>query len=112
MKDTRFGDDLWQEWDGSELSFNKYSDSTVYYTEDHTNIKNDLVRRALASALQKDGIAVSLGEGFKIIENSRVEYGWAGFLEDENTLSKCDENGETDYGDLVVNSVAITWIVL
>jgi hypothetical protein len=112
MKDIRFGDDLWEEWDGHELSFNKYLDSTIYYTKDHTNLKNELVKRALASALQKDGVAISLAEGFKIIETSQSYYGWVGYLEEDNSLSECDEHGETDYGDLVVNNVPVTWIVL
>lgn len=112
MKDIRLGDELWEEWDGSELSFNKYDHETVYYTKDHTNIKNELVRRALASALQKDGVAISLSDGYKMIDIAEVKYIWAGYLEDENLLTECDENGETDYGDFVVNIVPITCIVL
>lgn len=108
MKDTRLGDDLWQEWDGSGVE----EERLTYYTKEHTSIENELVRRALASALQKDGVAVSLGEGYKMIETAKIIYGFAGYLAGEKELIFCDEGGETDHGDLIVNIVSITWIVL
>ncbi len=41
---------------------------------------NDLVSRALASAIQRDGVADSLGDSFKLIENCQITRGWCGIL--------------------------------
>lgn len=107
MKDIRIGDDLWEEWQG--LGFEE--EGTVYYTKDHTNIKNELVKKALASAVQKDGVAVSLGEAYKMLENSKAVWGWAGYLEGEKELYLCGENEKTVYDDAVTDVIKITWIV-
>jgi hypothetical protein len=107
VKDIRLGDDLWEEWEGLGLE----EDGIIYYTNDHTNIKNELVRKALASAMQKDGVAVSLGEAFKMLETSKTFWGWAGYLEGERELYLCDENEKTEHGDTVIDSTKITWIV-
>ena len=71
---------------------------------------NELVRRGLASTLQRDGVADSLADGFKLIELSSADVGWAGVIIDEKEYWACDENGETEYGDSVQNTVLITWI--
>ncbi len=52
------------EWDGYEYNPIK-QDPIIYYTFDSVDTTNEIVRRALASALQRDGVAFSLGHGFK-----------------------------------------------
>jgi glucan phosphoethanolaminetransferase (alkaline phosphatase superfamily) len=84
--------------------------STVYYTFDHIDLENDLIRRALASALQRDGVAVSLGDGFNMIDKSIPIHGWSGLIEDELEFTVCDDSGETEYGDVVGVALATTWI--
>jgi hypothetical protein len=109
MKDARPGDFLWEEWEGSgydpQVDF-----SVVYYTFDHIDLENDLVRRALASALQRDGVAISLGDGYNLIDKCSPHYGWTGIIEDEEYHVVCDESGETEYGEFVDSVIPATWI--
>lgn len=109
MKDQRPGEFLWDEWQGSGYE-NKVDSSVVYCTFDHIELDNDLIRRALASALQRDGVAISLGDGFALIDKCVPYHGWSGFIEDIQEYSVCDEHGETEYGDLVDLVLPTTWI--
>jgi len=71
---------------------------------------NEIVRRALASVLQRDGVVDSLGDGFKFLENRDIHAGWAGILPEENEYTYCDEDGETQYGDSIEIPQEFTWI--
>lgn len=109
MKDVRVGEQLWHEWHGQGYE-SKTDAKVVYFTNDHVDIDNEIVRRALASTLQRDGIADSLSEGFNMIESGYVDIGWAGIIINEKEYWACDEDGETEYGDSVENRVLVTWI--
>jgi hypothetical protein len=109
MKTDRPGDFLWEEWDGSGYD-QKVDCSIVYYTFDHIDLENDLIRRALASALQRDGVAISLGDGFNLIDKCFPNYGWAGIIKDEERYVVCNSEAETEYGDIVDPILPITWI--
>jgi hypothetical protein len=111
MKDSRPGESLWDEWLGSGyLNFLESSDTFVFYTKDHVSMENDLVRRALASAIQRDGIADSLSESFKILEGSKITSGWAGNNEFDLELMSCDELGYTELGDSLTEVSPVTWV--
>lgn len=109
MRDSRAGECLWQEWTGEGYDATK-SEALVFYTKEHVDLDNDIVRRALASALQRDGSAVSLGNGFGAIEASTNSYGYAGEVDGNRDYTVCDENGETAYGDYVETIIPITWV--
>jgi hypothetical protein len=109
MRDTRVGEELWFEWSGNGY-FSEYDSDLVYCTIGHVDVDNELVRRALASVLQRDGISDSLGDGFKLIEEKVIRIGWAGVLPDDKEYAYCDEDGETEYGDQVENIESFTWI--
>ena len=109
MKNDRPGDFLWEEWQGSGYDC-LVDSSVIYYTFDHIDLENDLVRRALASALQKDGVAISLGDGFSLIEKALPNHGWAGLLKDEQEYVVCNQEGETEYGEFVDSIIPTTWI--
>lgn len=109
MKNDRVGDWLWEEWDGDGL------DSTselVYFTNDWVDLSHDLVRRALASCLQRDGVADSLSDGFRMAESAAVTHAFAGFLQDEKVLTICNEDGETHLGDVVDYPALVSLIEL
>lgn len=109
MRDSRRGEYLWREWIGE--GYEPADDSAVvFYTDEHVDVEHDVVRRALASALQRDGIADSLGNGYGAIDNGIVSQGYAGHVEGERDLSVCDEDGETQYGDSVVSLTHVTWV--
>lgn len=109
MKNDRIGEDLWYEWSG-ELYDPVDENSIVYYTFDHVSTDNELVKRALASALQRDGIADSLGKAFQMIEVSSETVGWVGCNEDDVEYIVCDEKGETYYGDSLEDVKEITFV--
>jgi hypothetical protein len=109
MKDKRLGQELWLEWDGSGYSLTKRN-PIVYYTIDHIDIEHELVRKALASALQRDGVFDSLNDAFKAIDTGIVSSGWLGALEEEFDLVVCTELGETEYGDIVEDIQPATWV--
>lgn len=112
MKDKRVGESLWAHWDGEGyIQTNLYTD-LIYYTEGHVDVENELVRRALASCLQRDGISDSLSDGFNLIAEGHVEIGWAGIIEGENNYTFCDPSGETEYGEFVEEALEFTWVEL
>lgn len=111
MADTRPGQALWWIWSG-----NGYEPSTspefIFYTETHVDVENEIVRRALASAIQREGIVFSLANGFKSIDDAYVVQGYAGYVDGDNELTKCSKDGQTDLGDEVEVAVAHTWVEL
>lgn len=109
LVNDRVGEHLWSEWDG-ELYESDKDEPLVYYTFEHVDIDNDIVKRALASSLQRDGIADSLSDAFKMIEKSTTHYGWGGHSDEEIYLTVCDETGETHYGDKVDILREITFV--
>lgn len=109
MRDSRKGECLWYEWTGEGFD-SSGSDTVVFYTEGHVDVEHDVVRRALASSLQRDGVAVSLGQGYGAIDNGDVSQGYAGEVDGSRELYVCDENGETEYGDSVDSLNPITWV--
>jgi hypothetical protein len=108
-KDSRAGESLWKQWHG-ENYYSSTDSELVYFTEESVDLENEIVRRALASTLQRDGIADSLADGFKMVSDSTIEIGWAGIIEGENEYTVCSSRGETDYGDSVSEIMEITWV--
>lgn len=108
-KDSRIGETLWSEWSGE--GYEPMSGSPiVFFTEDHIDLEPEVIRRALASALQRDGTVVTLGEGFRAVESGTVVHGFAGFVDEEDEMTVCDADGETFYGDSVKTLTTITWV--
>lgn len=109
MKDKRPGEHLWLEWTGDGYDS---SSSIVLFTIEHVDVENEVVRRALASSIQRSGVVDSLGDGFASVSAASIEYGLAGIVEGELDFSVCDEVGETLYGDPVEEIYEVTWVSL
>jgi hypothetical protein len=109
VKDSRVGELLWKEWTGSGYE-PLHVNSVTFFTEDHIDLENELIRRALAYALQRDGVSVSLGNGFKYLDTAIINYGYAGEVDSDTDLTACDEDGETREGDVVDHTTAVTWV--
>jgi len=109
LKDSRIGECLWSEWLGNGYLATRAS-PIVFFTEEHVSLEHDVVSRALASALQRDGTVVSLGEGYRAVESGNIVTGFAGHVDGDDELTVCNEHGETFYGDFVESVIAITWI--
>lgn len=109
MKDSRIGESLWSIWDGQGYT-SSYADSIIYSTNGHVDIEHELVRRALASSIQREGIAYSLGESFRLIDQAVVSCGWVGISEDSIDEIICSESGESEDGSILQNVDAITFV--
>lgn len=109
MRISRKGESLWHEWAG-EGYYLSSPFSVAFYTIEHVDLDLDIVRRALASAIQRDGLVDSLGQAFALIEKSTISQGYAGELDGDLDLTFCDADGETYYGDHVAMPDPITWV--
>lgn len=109
MKDSRKGESLWFEWDGDYFDMSS-DDSLVFYTHDHIDVEHELVKRALASTIQRDGIVHSLSQGFSLIDAASISHGYAGHVDGSHSLAVCDEDGLTYYGDTVDEIIPITYV--
>jgi hypothetical protein len=109
MKDSRKGESLWAEWGGEGFE-TASSDPQVFYTHDHVDLEIEVIRRALASCLQRDGVAITLADGFRALEWSNIHYGYSGFVGGEIYPTLCNEFGETFYGEHVAEVFETTWV--
>jgi len=109
MIDRRPGEGLWMEWPGEGYESNRLS-SLVFYTEEHVDVNHDVVKKALASALQRDGSVDSLGDAYRSIERGQITLAYAGSVGGELYLTICDDTGETNYGDQVDQIIPITLV--
>lgn len=108
MKDSRIGELLWSEWTGDGYEPANHSADFSFYTEGHIDITNELVRRALASAIQRDGSVDSLGQAFRLLESCESVFTYAGYIQGDNEFTACDENGMTFHEDIVDEIIPIT----
>lgn len=91
----------WLIWEGNDYPNKLHSDSIVFYINEHVYLDNDPEsRRALARAIQQEGITYSLGESYKLIEDSVVELAGYWYPEDEDRFptycSLDDDNYDWD----------------
>lgn len=108
MKDSRIGESLWFAWDGDGYE-PTIRNSSIYYTEGVVDLDNDLVRKALASSLQRDGLALSLSQGHMMIDAGITSLGFIGTLDGEIYQTVCDAEGGTYSGDQLDDVVEVTW---
>jgi hypothetical protein len=108
VRDDRKGESLWYEWSGYGYEHDD-GGGVVYVTMGHVDMDNDLVRRALASALQRDGVCDSLSDGYRLVDSGSSEFGFVGFVDGDSEMTACDENGETQYGDTADGVLQATW---
>ena len=111
MRDIRHGEHLWYWWEG-EGYFSETNSDLVYFTLGHVDSDTEVVVRALASTLQRDGVVDSLSDGFRMLEKSSFYQGHVGVLEGETVYQVCSEEGDTEYGDQVVEIFDATWVEL
>lgn len=96
MKDSRKGESLWSEWEGYGYHHYEFGDSgLLFYTEGHVDVHHEVVKRALASCLQRDGVVSSLSDGFRLIDNGRSEQTYAGPVDGDLYWTICDDDGYT-----------------
>ena len=110
MKDSRIGETLWSEWSGYDSPID--STDFTFFTEEHVDVNNDVVKRALASCIQREGLVDSLGEAFRCIESESfisVE-GYAGHIDGDTELTFCDSDLMTASGEAVDELVSITLV--
>ena len=108
MKDSRKGEALWFEWDGDGYINVYHSDAIVFYTEEHVDVEHEVVRRALASTIQRDGIVDSLSEAFGLLLSSHTSLVFSGKISGETYPVICSKDGTTEDGESVDEIVPIT----
>jgi hypothetical protein len=109
MKDSRIGESLWFSWEGDGYRPEKM-EAAIYYTEGHVDLDNEIVKKALASSLQRDGLVHSLNLGFSVVEAADFSHLYIGILDNEMHPAICEESGETEYGDLLDSVVEATLV--
>jgi hypothetical protein len=109
MIDRRPGDYLWLDWSGEGYEQTRLN-PIMFYTEEHVDVDHDVVKRALASALQRDGSVDSLSQAFYVVERAKVSHLYAGYIDGEVYLTICNDQGETAYGDQVDEILSITLV--
>jgi hypothetical protein len=109
MKDSRIGESLWFTWDGDDYE-PVLRGSNVYYTTDHVDLSNDLVKKALASSLQRDGLALSLSQGYLMVDAGYIIHGYSGIFDSELHPIVCNQSGETRSGDFANEVAETTWV--
>lgn len=111
MKDRRHGDHLWMEWTGDGYEPETETD-LIFYTEEVVDIEIPLIQKALASALQREGIVDSLSDGYSLISNAVVVHGFVGSIEKDIVPTACDVYGNTALGEHLQVFTACTWVEL
>lgn len=110
MKDSRAGETLWSEWSGNGYHVAD-SSAFIFHTIGHVDVYHDIVKRALASSIQRHGLVDSLAEAFKLIDYGRTAVlGYCGHLDGDVEYTMCDSDGETVYGDFVDEIFPATWV--
>lgn len=110
MNFSRKGESLWSEWEGDGYTTAVYH-SVTYVTEGHVTLDEPVVARALASAVQRDGVVDSIGQAYRMIENwSLVSQGYIGIVDGDVVHTVCDRDGETFYGDIADDVVPATFV--
>lgn len=111
MKDSRIGEALWFEWDGLDYEFSLKAAEMAFYTHDHVDLETEVVKRALASTLQRDGLVSSLGQAFSVLDQtSALVHGYLGFVDEDIIPVVCDKDGFTSTGEEVLQSIPATWV--
>ena len=107
MKDSRIGESLWFLWDLEESP----DGSLIFYTEGHVDLEHEIVRKALASTIQREGISYSLGQSFQMIDRAKITLGYSGVspMFDQGGW-RCDENGDTEDGYRLDSVIPSTWV--
>jgi ABC-type transport system substrate-binding protein len=108
MRFSRIGENLWQEWDGKDYPTDT-DDPIVYYAFGWADTDDSSVRRALASTIQRDGVADSLGQGYEMIDNATIKQGWACRIGGDYELTFWDEE-DAEYVEDHEEPLEITWV--
>lgn len=113
MRDTRLGESLWDEWVGEGYD-RAEEESLVYFTHGHVSLDHEVVRRALASVCQRDGVVDSLNDGFKLIGSNSPSHVWAGPVGEEHHMTICRSDGLTDRDDVVdtINEITLVELII
>lgn len=109
MKDSRIGESLWSIWEGFGYE-DQISNSIIYYTEDHVDLDHEVVRKALASSIQRDGVVYSLSQGFQAIDAGAISHLWVGTYGEELYQEICDESGLTFSGVVLDSVIPVTFV--
>ena len=88
----------WLTWEGDGFPRELHSDSVIFYLNEHIYFDSDIqYKRDLARAIQLEGIAYSLGESFRLIEQGRLSQGGYRISEEDPNLFVYCDNDDPDF---------------
>jgi hypothetical protein len=83
MRRQKVSKSEWLTWEGDDFPHTFHSDSVVFYIPGHFDLDLDQeLRKDLAVAIQREGICSSLGESFRMIDESSITLG--GYYADDS----------------------------
>lgn len=97
------------EWEGNNLP-QENPESVVYYTHTWVDLDIEVVRRALASALQRSGSVEGLGDAFRSLETARITQGVAVHIGGDYEWSFSDLETVFEDASDVSDETAMTWV--
>lgn len=110
MKDSRIGETLWSQWLGNS-HHSQETPALIYVTEEQVDVHNEVVRRALASAIQRDGVVDTLGQAFSLLDGKTTsQHAYAGHIDGDPELTICDKYGMTLCDEIVEGVVPVTLV--
>jgi hypothetical protein len=109
MKDSRIGECLWSIWEGMGYE-DQLSYSIVYYTVDHVDLEQEVVRKALASSIQRDGLVYSLAQAYGAIDAGAVSQKWVGLADGEMYEEVCSEDGSSLSSTTLNRVIPVTFV--
>lgn len=109
MKDSRLGESLWYVWEADD-ALPGSAMSIIYFTEGNVDVEHEVVKKALASSIQRDGVAYSLSQGYQMIDLGSITHGYIGSANGDYNIYVCNESGETSDGYLLQDIREATWV--
>ena len=91
MDFDRRGESLWSEWSGEGYQPTMVG-ALIYATTEHVWLSDPVVDSALASAVQRDGIADTVGRAYLAIQPFTLRHGFSGVVDGLET-HVCSEDG-------------------
>lgn len=108
MRRRKVSKSEWLTWEGDDFPRTFHSDSVVFYITGHFDLNSDQeLRKDLATAIQREGIALSLGKSFSLIDSASISH--AGYCAEDPEVDLpvyCDLDDESYDWDATYVEVA------
>lgn len=88
----------WLTWEGDDFPRMLHSDSVVFYLSEHVYMDQDeAYKSSLARQIQREGISYSLGESYKLIDESLISKAGYYFEDGDQSFPIYCEDDDPNY---------------